>query len=65
MNPDVAGLPSKRHSVMGWANTEGTNMDIDARDESMTFEVALESMRVKIGLERPGIQRGIKKEISD
>ena len=40
MNPDVAGLPSKRLSAMGWANAVGTNMDIKARAESMKFEVA-------------------------
>ena len=50
---------------MGWANTEGTNMDIDARDKLMKFEVAPELMRVKIGSEGPGIQRGTKEEISD
>ena len=49
MNPDLAGLPSKRLSVMGWANTVDTNMDIEARAESMKFEVAPESIRVGMG----------------
>jgi len=40
---------------MGWANTEGTNMDIVARVELMKFQVMPELMRVKIGSERPGI----------
>ena len=65
MNPDVACLLLKRHSAMGWANAEGTKMDIVARVESMKFEVAPESMRVETGSERPGIRRGTKKEISD
>ena len=51
MNPDVAGLPSKRLSVMGWANAVGTNMDIEARAESMKFEVVPESIRVGMGSE--------------
>ena len=46
MNPDVAGLPSKRLSVMGWANAVGTNIDMEARAESMKFEVVPESIRV-------------------
>ena len=48
MNPDVAGLPSKRLSAMGWANAVGTNMDIKARAKSMKFEVAPESIRVRM-----------------
>ena len=55
----------KRLSVMGWANAEGTNMDIEARDESMKFEVVPESMRVEIELGMPGIWVGTKKETSD
>ena len=39
MNADIAGLPSKRLSAMGWANVVG-------RAESMKFEVAPESIRV-------------------
>ena len=46
MNPDVAGLLSKRLSAMGWANAVGTNMDIEARAKSMKFEVAPKSIRV-------------------
>src|SRR6266481_368577 len=65
MNPDIAGLPLKRLSAMGWANAEGTNMDIEARDESMKFEVAPESIRVEIESGMPGIRVGTKKEISD
>ena len=55
MNLDIAGLPSNRHNVMGWANTAGTNMDIVANVESIKFDVALESMRVGIGLGMLGI----------
>src|SRR6266481_3640576 len=74
MNPDVAGLLSKRLSAMGWANAEGTNMDIEARDESMKFEVAPESMKFEVAPEsmRVEIESGMpriwvrtKKEISD
>ena len=46
MNPDIAGLPSKRLGAMGWANTVGTNMDIEARAESMKFKVVPKSIRV-------------------
>ena len=49
MNLDVAGLLSKRLSAMGWANADDTNMDIEARPESMKFEVAPESIRVGMG----------------
>ena len=65
MNPNVAGLPSKRLSVMGWANTDGTNMDIEARDKSMKFEVAPELIRVEIEFGMLGMWIGTKKEISD
>ena len=65
MNPDIAGLPSKRHSAMGWANAEGTNIDILARDESMKFEVAPESIKVEIESGMPGIRVRTKKEVSD
>ena len=49
MNPDVVGLPSNRHNVMGWANAAGTNTDIMANVESIKFGVTPESMRVRIG----------------
>ena len=65
MNPDVAGLPSNRHNAMGWANAAGTNTDIVANVESIKFDVVLESMRVRIGLGMPGIQRETKNDISD
>ena len=63
MNPDVAGLPSKRLSAMGWANVVGTNMDIEARAKSMKFEVAPESIRVGMvsGIQR--IQVKTKKDV--
>ncbi len=50
---------------MGWANTEGTNMEIEARDEPMKFEVAPKSIRVGIEFGMPGMWVGTKKEISD
>ena len=65
MNPDIVGLPSNRHNVMGWANPAGTNTNIMANVEFIKFDVALESIRVGIGLEMPGIQRETKKDISD
>ena len=65
MNPDVAGLPSNRHNAMGWANAAGTNTDIVANVESIKFDVVPESMRVRIGLGMPGIQRETKNDISD
>ena len=65
MNPDVAGLPSKRLSAMGWANAVGTNIDVEARAESMKFEVAPESIRVGMVSEIPGIRVETKKDVSD
>ena len=65
MNPDVAGLPSKRLSVMGWANAVGTNIDVEARAESMKFEVAPESIRVGMVSEIPRIRVETKKDMSD
>ena len=50
---------------MGWANAAGTNMDIVANVESIKFDVALESMRVGIGLGVPGSRRETKKDTSD
>ena len=55
MNPDIAGLLSKRLSAMGWANAVGTNIDIEARAELMKFEVAPESIRVGMVSEIPRI----------
>jgi len=40
---------------MGWANAVGTNMDLVAKDASIKFDVAPESMRVGIRLGMPGI----------
>ena len=65
MNPDVAGLLSKRLSAMGWANAVGTNIDIEARAESMKFEVVPESIRVGMVSEIPRIQVETKKDVSD
>ena len=65
MNPDIAGLPSKRLSAMGWANAVGTNMDIEARAELMKFKVAHESIRVRMGSGIPWIQVETKKDVLD
>ena len=65
MNPNVAGLPSKRLSAMGWANAVGTNIDIEARAESMKFEVAPKSIRVGMDSEIPRIRVETKKDVSD
>ena len=65
MNPDVAGLPSKRLSVMGWANTVDTNIDIEAQAKLMKFEVVPESIRVGMGSGTPWIQVETKKDVSD
>ena len=40
---------------MGWANTVDTNMDFEARAESMKFEVVPESIRVVMGSGIPWI----------
>ena len=65
MNPDVAGLPSKRLSAMGWANAVDTNIDIEARAKSMKFEVVPESIRVGMGSGIPWIRVETKKDMSD
>ena len=65
MNPDIAGLLSKRLSVMGWANTVDTNMDIEARAKLMKFEVAPESIRVGMGSGIPWIRVKTKKDMLD
>ena len=54
MNPDIVGLLSNRHNAMGWANAAGTHTDTVANVESIKFDFALESMRVRIGLGMPG-----------
>ena len=65
MNPDVAGLPSKRLSAMGWANAVGTNIDMEARAESMKFEVAPKSIRVGMVSGIPRIRVETKKDMLD
>ena len=65
MNPVIAGLPSKRLSVMGWANADGTNMDIEATAESIKFEVAPELIRVRMGSGILWMQVETKKEVLD
>ena len=55
MNPDIVGLPSKRQSVMGWANAVGANIDIVDKVESIKFNVAPESIRVGMGSGMPRI----------
>ena len=65
MNPDVAGLLSKRLSVMGWANAVGTNIDMEARAELMKFKVAPESIRVGMVSGIPRIRVETKQDVSD
>ena len=65
MNPDVVCLPSKRLSAMGWANAVGTNIDMEARAESMKFEVVPESIRVGMVSGILRIQVKTKKDVSD
>ena len=65
MNPDIAGLPSKRLRVMGWANAVGTNIDEEARVELMKFEVVPESIRVGMVSEIPMMRVETKKDVSD
>ena len=58
INPAVAGLPLKRHSVIGQSRGSNIKDGKVARDESKKFEVAPESISVDTGSERPGrIQR--------
>ena len=55
INPAIAGLQSKRHSVMGKSNGSSTKVGEMARDESNKFKVAPESMSADTGSERPEI----------
>ena len=50
---------------MGWANAVGTNIDIEARAESMKFEVAPESIRVGMVSEILRIRVETKKDVLD
>ena len=50
---------------MGWANAVGTNIDVEARAESMKFEVAPKSIRVGMVSEIPMIRVKTKKDVSD
>jgi len=45
INLGVAGLPLKRHSVIGWSRGSNTKGGEAARDESKKFEVAPESIK--------------------
>jgi len=65
INPAVAGLPSKRHSVIRQSRGSNTKGGEAARDESKKFEVASKSMSADTGSERPGRQREIRKETSE
>jgi len=56
INPMVAGLPSKRHRVMGRSNGSGKKMGKEARDESKKFEIAPELMSADTGSGRPGFE---------
>ena len=49
MNPDVAGLPSKRLSAMGWANAVDTKMDFEARAESINLRLRLNQLESDMG----------------
>ena len=51
--------------MMGCANAVDTNMDFEARAESMKFEIAPESIRVGMGSGIPWIQVETKKDMSD
>ena len=48
---------------MGWANVVGTNMDIEARAESMKFKVAPESIIVGMVSGIPRIRVETKKDV--
>src|SRR5882724_9160795 len=65
INPAVAGLPSKRHNVIGQSRGSNTKVGKAARDESKKFEVAPKSMSADTGSERPGRVREITKETSE
>src|SRR5882724_12469356 len=54
INPTVAGLPSKRHSVIRKSRGSNTKVGKTARDVSKKFEVAPKSMSTDTGSERPG-----------
>ena len=53
INPAVAGLMLKRHSVIRRSRGSNTKGGEAARDESKKFEVAPKSISADTGLERP------------
>src|SRR5882724_9876046 len=65
INPAVAGLLLKRHSVIGGSRGSNTKIGKVARDRSNKFEVAPKLMSADTGLDRPGSQREIIKETSE
>ena len=65
INLAVAGLPSKRHNIIGRSRGSNTKVGEVARDKSKKFEVAPESMSADTGSERPGRVREIRKETSE
>ena len=48
---------------MGCANTVDTNMDFEARAESMKFKVAPKSIRVRMGSGIPEIRVETEKDV--
>ena len=50
---------------MGWANAVGTNIDMEARAESMKFEVVPRSIRVGMVSGIPRIRVETKKDVLD
>src|SRR5882724_6319233 len=65
INLAVAGLPSKRHNVIGRSRGSNTKVGEVARDKSKKFEVAPESMSADTGSGRPGSRREMRKETSE
>ena len=63
INPAVAGLPLKRHNVIGRSRGSNTKVGKAARDKSKKFEVAPESMSADTGSGRPGRARDKKRNL--
>ena len=54
INPEVTGLPSKRHDAIRQSRGSNTKDGEAARDVSKKFEVAPESIKADTGSGRPG-----------
>src|SRR5882724_7073520 len=65
INPAIAGLPSKRHNVIGKSRGSNTNGGKAARDKSKKFEVAPKSISADTGSEEPGRVREMRNETSE